>query len=256
MTRSQRRERVVVAANWSAALLLTLGLASGCTLSSFDSVEGTRRESVTTDALGDPAVPPRSSLDVETTGVLNRLLPANALPGQFVIQQSVTVRWMAAEGPEEATFDAALQRRGDSLLLLGFGPMKQVGFELLLEDGRVRFENRTGRKVPFRPEDILADVQRVFYPWIESGGDCTECERRGRRLALDVEERIGKALLEERRFRFHERPELGVVLIRYSGDRLFGVVPTECDVSNEWFGYRLEIRSHRMDRIDEAASGH
>lgn len=253
MTRTRENERSFTSAVHLGVFLLLLGFANGCAISFFDSLDSRQPRRELIDALGDGDVLSRPPLDDATARVLNRLLPADTLVGQFVIQQRVTVRWSTPEGPEEARFEAALQRRGDALLLLGFGPMKQVGFELWLKDGSVRFENRTGREVPFRPEDILADVQRVFYPWLDPATDCTECERHGPRLSLDVEERIGKERLEEREFSLRGRPELGVVRLRYSGEPLFGIVPRLCLVTNEWFGYSLKIESDRVDRIDDAS---
>lgn len=197
----------------------------------------------------ETTTPERAALDLETVQRLNRLLPADALPGEFLIQQTVTIRWLAPDGPGEATFEAALQRTEDKLLLVGFGPMQRVGFELWLEDGGVRFENRTGREMPFRPEDIIADVQRVFYPWLASETTCQTCERKGARLDLEFEERFRDDLLAERVFWLRNRRELGATRLAYSGERLFGVIPKQCEVTNEWFGYTLSIDSQRFERI-------
>ncbi len=91
------------------------------------------------------------------------LLPFDDLHENLLMRQHVTVKW--ADGEEG--FDAVLQKRRDSLLLLGLGPMNTVGFKLTLDDHGVRFDNSSGREMPFQPERILADVQRVFYPWIK-----------------------------------------------------------------------------------------
>lgn len=177
---------------------------------------------------------------------LNQLQPAEALAAEFVLQQHVTIQWSSPSGPGEAEFDAALERKGDSLLLLGLGPMQRVGFELELRRKKIRFKNHTGREVPFRPEDILADVQRVFYPWIDPKKNCRNCQRTGLWGSLEIEEQLGPEHLKQRLFQVRGRPELGNVMIQYSGQALLGALPNKAEVQNDWFGYQLTIESARM----------
>ena len=185
--------------------------------------------------------PPRQP--VEEAAALERLatdlLPATALEGELVVQQHVTVRWRERwEG-----FDAVLQKRDQQLLLVGLGPMDTVGFSLALEAGRVDFVNQSGRDMPFAPEHILADVQRIFYPWIDDAPDCTNCERNGTRAGLDIWERIGPEHLEERRFAIRGEPDRGQVVIRYEGWSDGEPVPARAILDNDWFGYQLTIDS-------------
>ena len=99
------------------------------------------------------------------------LLPVDDLRANLMMRQHVTVKW----ADREESFDAVLQKRGGVLLLLGLGPMNTVGFKLTLDRKGVSFDNLSGRELPFRPERILADVQRVFYPWIDEGWGWVEC---------------------------------------------------------------------------------
>jgi hypothetical protein len=174
------------------------------------------------------------------------LLPVGALAEDVVMQQRVTVRWK----DREESFGAVLQKRGQELLLLGLGPMNTVGFRLSLVEGHVSFENRTGRDVPFVPERILADVQRVFYPWIEGESRCTRCDRRGVRGDLEIVEHIGDEHLEQRRFFVRDRPERGEIVVRYDDWPRDAIAPHRAVLSNGWFGYELLIETTSAERLD------
>jgi hypothetical protein len=174
------------------------------------------------------------------------LLPVGALVGDVLMQQRVTVHF----GDRNEGFDAVFQKRGPTLLLLGLGPMNTVGFRLTYDDHEVLFENRTGREMPFRPERILSDVQRVFYPWIRQSPLCFECKRSEILGELEVRERIGTRFLEERSFRLVDEPERGRVVIRYgdwTGDPAF---PRQVTLDNGWFGYALTIETTSAESLD------
>lgn len=187
-----------------------------------------------------------SKMSSTMDGKVGNLLPVAALRDDLVMQQSVSVRWQ----DREESFEAVLQKRGSELLLLGLGPMNTVGFRLTLDDRGVTFENRTGRELPFLPERILADVQRVFYPWIEEDSICSNCKREGRRAGLEIRERIGDDFLEERRFSFAGRPERGELVVRYEGWIDGFSVPRRAILSNGWSGYELIIDTASVERID------
>ena len=174
------------------------------------------------------------------------LLPVDDLRENLLMRQHVTVKW----ADREESFDAVLQKRGDVLLLLGLGPMNTVGFKLTLDRDGVSFENFSGRELPFRPERILADVQRVFYPWIQEGWDCVECERREILDGLEVWERIGARFLVERSFRLLARPERGRIVVRYEGWTSDPPVPIRATLDNGWYGYELTIVTTGIERID------
>jgi len=192
-----------------------------------------------TEPASIPAERTRPAITPELRARLNRLRPAEDWPGAFVIQHRVRIRFPAPDGAREEAFDAALQREGRALLLLGFGPMQRVGFVLRLEDGAVTFTNRTGREMPFRPEDILADVQRVYFPW--SGQD---------EHGMRVDERRSDGVLVTRTFGAVDHPELGEVEIEYSGEPFFRDVPARVLVRNGWFGYELSIENQRVELLD------
>jgi hypothetical protein len=191
-----------------------------------------------------------AELQTDPASPLAGLLPVNRLSGEFVLHQIVTVRWSVEGEAFEESFNAALQRRGETLLLLGLGPLGRVGFELRLEGGEVHFENRTGRLLPFEPENILADVQRVFYPWTDEPVQCSHCQREGKHRGISILETYGASGLVERRFSFADAPDRGEVIVRYGADRLSRAIPTRADLQNDWVGYSLVIETHRFDPIE------
>jgi hypothetical protein len=197
----------------------------------------------------DKAASPLSNSGVDSQAAEDfaaRLLPVAALPDDLLMQQRVTVRWQ----DRKESFEAVLQKRGSELLLLGLGPMNTVGFKLILDDRGVSFENRSGRAMLLEPERILADVQRVFYPWIEPSSDCFNCERAGIRAGVEILERIGSKSLEERRFGLPGSPERGEIVVRYERWREDRLAPSRAVLTNGWFGYELIIETMHVERIE------
>lgn len=186
------------------------------------------------------------------------LLPVDAWPTQRVLRQRVRIEW---SGGNES-FDAVLQRRPGELSLVGLGPMNLVGFRLsLLAAGpgsggpdALEFENRSGRALPFSPAHILADVQRVFYPWLRELPDCRSCERSGRRESVVVWEKLADDRLVERRFEIPAAREAGDVRIRYADWQGDPAVPRQVVVENGWFGYRITIETLESLEAHESES--
>jgi hypothetical protein len=191
-----------------------------------------------------------SRLPASREVVAEVLLPVSALRGNLLLRQRVTIRWKQ----REESFAAVLQKREDELLLVGLGPMNAVGFTLTLDERGVQFENRSGREMPFEPERILADVQRVFYPWIEADGRCTECERHATRVGLEVSERVGQQYLEERRFEDSSGARSGEIVIRFEDWIEDGIengsIPGRAVLSNGWYGYELIVETQSVERLE------
>ena len=182
------------------------------------------------------------------------LLPVSALREDVLLRQRVTISWR----DREENLEAVMQKRGAELLVVGLGPMNAVGFTIKLDDHGVSFENRVGRELPFEAERILADIQRVFYPWIASDTECRDCVRQGRRGRITITERVGSEFLEERLFEFDEgidqsdgpgRSTRGVVSISYQ-DWIGGTsIPGRAILQNEALGYRLTIETTSVENI-------
>lgn len=179
------------------------------------------------------------------------LRPVDDWACRRLFRQRVRIDW---PGGSES-FDAVLQRRPGELTLFGLGPMNLVGFRLsLLVDGggsggpqRVVFENRSGRELPFSAAHVLADIQRVFYPWLGSDGepdfDCDGCERVGRWGSVAVSERGRFERPTERRFVVVDAPEAGEVQIRFTDWQGEPAFPRTVELENDWFDYTIRIET-------------
>ncbi len=213
-------------------LVLSMVLLAGCTtMKCRGGVEGARVPGI------ESSPEPSEALE---------LLPVSALRDDLVLRQRVTIRWLDGE----ESFEAVLQKRESELLLLGLGPMNVVGFSLRVDEGGVHFENNSGRDLPFSPTRIIADIQRVFYPWIDQEADCGACERRGAWGQVQVIERIGSEALEERRF---ER--VGVdggwqIVISYQDWIRDTSIPGLATLRNDALGYQLIVETKSVELID------
>jgi hypothetical protein len=127
---------------------------------------------------------------------LPALRPPSVVPEDFVFRQRVTAQ---VAGREARSFDAMLEKKGDRLALVGLTPLGTVLFAASLEGTRLAFEDRTGEDLPFPPEYVLLDVQRVFFPWLPPPPDGSGV-REGAVFAERVIERWAGGRLVERTF--------------------------------------------------------
>lgn len=177
------------------------------------------------------------------------LLPPDTLGFDFSWHQVVTVAWTNPDGSDQAeSFEAVLQGRGGTMQLVGLGPMSQVAFVITHTADGVAYENRSGREFPFEPEYMIADVQRVSFPW----GPAPEPGFSGRRrlevLDVSVEETWDGGHLAERRFARLDAPERGEVVVSYSG-WAGGDTASTAVLESGWYGYRLTVRTVSAQRL-------
>ena len=168
------------------------------------------------------------------------ILPPSALAGDFQWRQKVTAIYPTGR----RSFEAVLQHHEGVFRLIGLGPMGRPGFVISLQpDARVTVDNNTGRELPFSADYVLADVQRVFFPWLEAAPARYHGKRRGGVRGVQVSESYARGVLLERRFTRDDAPDRGAVTIRYSqwlpGQR----APGRAQLVNDWFGYRLVIET-------------
>jgi hypothetical protein len=176
--------------------------------------------------------------------------PATLHP-DFVVRQSLTVHTRRDGKPVDGRFDAILQKQGDTLLIVGFGPMNVKAFTLEQRGDRIEFTQLFGPELPFSPRNVVVDVHRVFFhhlpPPAEPGysgaargeldGETVEETWQGGELRRAVFTRPGSAL------RGAVSVELGP-----------GCTPAACEpasatLRNEWFGYTLEIANEGYEGL-------
>ena len=190
------------------------------------------------------AVPTMDEIDPSSyPGVLR---PPSTLGPDLMWRQKVTARW----GPDEsASFEAVLQKRGNTLTLLGLNPMGQMGFALTFDGTEIDVQTRGGIKIPFPPRFILLDVQRAFWPWLGPHKGSEQSERFGAVAGERLSERYRDGRLVERTFRRLDNVPTGVIRIRYSGWREGRRGPTTVVLDNAWFGYVLTVETYAEEAL-------
>jgi hypothetical protein len=165
-----------------------------------------------------------------------------ALPDDVLWQQRVTARW--GDGQQRG-FDAAVQKQGDVLTVLGLSPTGSVGFVIRLQNGSVTLQNQTDMEVPFPARFVVLDVQRVFFPWLPEAPPTDDGNREGVVDGEHVLERWRRGRLVERRFaRLDGRPAGSITITYEWSDDRRRVSPVRALLDNAWFGYRLVIDTH------------
>lgn len=159
------------------------------------------------------------------------------LGGDFQWRQQVTAQWPSGT----RGFDAVLSKEGNTLLLIGLGPMDTPGFILRLNDEGLSVENHTGKPIPFDPKFILLDVQRAFYPWFDA--PLANGERSTTTEGDVVTETWSNGTLRRRTFvRVSGNPK-GTLDVTYSGWSPPNRAPQRVVLRNGWFGYTLTIET-------------
>lgn len=179
------------------------------------------------------------------------LLPAGRLATDVLWEQRLVARWDSADGGGEQAFDAAVQKLGDELLVLGLSPLGEAGFVLRLSDGEISFENRSGRELSFPPDWIVLDVQRVFYPWLVDAPAGEDGRREGVVGGERVLERWSGGRLIERRFERSDGPA-GAVVVRYEWSPADELAPGRATLTDERRGYELVIETYAESRLGDA----
>jgi hypothetical protein len=177
------------------------------------------------------------------------LLPPSAMPYNFQWRQHVTATWPTGT----QSFDAVLQKQKGELTLVGLSPLGLPGFVFrLTASGELKVENRTGQKLPFEPAYVVADVERVFFPWLVPAPDGFSGKRGGQLGDVLVTERFEHGRLRERRFTRPTPAGSEQVVVRYLGyaagqDK--HEAPLRAALENQLLGYTLTIENIEQTRL-------
>jgi Protein of unknown function (DUF3261) len=105
-----------------------------------------------------------------------------------------------------------------------------------------------GRELPFEPSYVLADVERVFFPWFDAPP--SDAERSGEFGALTLAERYGSdGALVERTFTRTGDAAAGAVHVSYEAAPGAGDAAPRVVLDNAWYRYRLEIETFEQSRL-------
>jgi hypothetical protein len=172
------------------------------------------------------------------------------LAPDFMVRQTLTIRTQRDGKPLTFELDAVLQKAGDELLIIGFGPMSTKAFTLTQKGDRIEFVQLVGPELPFSPRNIVLDVHRVYFKRLPAPDAAPAGVRRGELDGEQVEETW-------------QDGELRASVFTRPGSKLAGAVRVErgpgCDrahcepelatLHNEWFGYTLTIASEGYQRL-------
>ena len=170
------------------------------------------------------------------------LQPLATLGPDFTVRQHVTASGHGGSG----SFDAVLQKKGSTLVLVGLVAGVRA-FVLKQEGDRVTFEQSLGPRMPFPPEYAVIDVHRVYWKRLPRAADAPATGIvEGSLDGETVREVWSNGSLVERRF---TRPGefTGAVRIEYgAGCTATRCAPATVRVVNEWFGYEVRIENGEM----------
>ena len=177
-----------------------------------------------------------------------------ALGDAFALEQRVRI-----ESPEGSwEFRAVLQKRGDTLILVGLGPHGGRGFVLQQNGdpdrgGTVELESHLPQELPFPPRFMLQDVQRVWFRGL--AGPLPDGEHVDTIDGDEITERWEGGRLLERTFRRVDGVPEGTLHATYEGGLGGDAPPPSVRFENGWFGYTLILTTLSHQRIDETAGG-
>jgi len=189
------------------------------------------------------------------------LAPA-AHPMDFLDRQRIVATYKG----HTASFDAVVQKKGNELTLVGLTPFGSRAFVLRQVGVEASFESFVPQTLPFPPNYILVDVERVFFRWTDAapptdanrqflhdGEIVTERWQAGRLLRRTFS-RDGTSPALPERGRNDERtspalPERGrnglppgQIVIEYDGGMASDGTPARhVSFDNGQFGYHLDI---------------
>lgn len=156
----------------------------------------------------------------------------------FAIDHRITA--IHAEGSD--SFRALIEKRGDTLVMVGLGPHGARAFTLAQAGDEVRFESQLPRELPFPPRFMLVDVHRTWLlgldrPLPDGTHRITVETPAGPESLIDT---WADGRLVSRSF---TRPEVAsAIRITYEGGLSpdpSAPPPTRVELDNGWFGYRL-----------------
>lgn len=184
----------------------------------------------------------------EYPGVLH---DPRTLPQDFMVRQTLTIKAKRDGKPAEAELDAVVQKQGDTLLILGFGPMNVKAFTLTQRDGTVELVQLMGPDVPFSPRNVVLDVHRVYFKRLPAPAEAGYSGViRGELDGETVEETWRDGQVRARVFTRPGGPLRGAVRVELgAGCDASRCEPESATLSNEWFDYTLSIVNQSYERL-------
>lgn len=186
------------------------------------------------------------------------LVPPLQLTPEVEAFQTITAVAHVGGDVRRYVFDAVLQKRRDSLLVLGLGPMNTRAFSIEQKEPLIVFERYMRASLPLSPRGVIVDVQRVFFVGVPHD-PAKRCEGvlRGEVGGETITEHwVDNALVEKTFFRASKASE-GPIVVSYrypargasDGRCRSGAEASEIELRNPWFAYELKIENHTFERL-------
>lgn len=173
----------------------------------------------------------------------------SALGDSFALEHRI--RAESREGTHE--FRAVLQKLGDTIVIVGFGPHGGRGFTLTQRGNEIEFDSQLPRELPFPPRFMLLDVHRAWFRGLE--GPLPDGEHRAELDGEEVVERWEGGRLLSRAFRRLDGEPAGWIRVTYEGGLGGSGPPPVVRYDNGWFGYRLTLTTLSYQRIEDTSGG-
>jgi hypothetical protein len=170
---------------------------------------------------------------------------------EFMVRQTITIHAQHDGKPVDGQFDAVLEKHGDRLVILGFGPMNVKAFSIEQRGDRIEFAQFMGPALPFSPRNIVLDVHRVYFKRLPSPTDPSYSGvLTGELDGEHVEETWQDGQLRKTVFTRPSGTLPGAIRIELAaGCRAISCEPESATLHNEWFGYTLSIANETYEQL-------
>lgn len=188
-----------------------------------------------TSCAATPDAPPHAAPELPRIA-----LDSRDIPGDFQLRQHLRFSW--PDGAGEA--DAVVQSACGELVVMILGPMQSSAIVIRQRGMDVRLQKATAVPMPFPPESILFDVQRVYFVPIDaipSGQGSRTVVWHG----LSVVETWRRARVVERRF----AGASNTAVVTYRDGAVPGELPRHAVLESDSPPYRIEVSTLSRQEI-------
>ena len=172
-----------------------------------------------------------------------------SVEGDWAFDHEVTITH--SEGSH--TFRAALEKNGRGLTLVALSPQGIRAFALTQTGRHVTFTPFVDLSMPFPPEYIMHDVNRLWL-WSSEPPNGGSGERSFDRDEERVTELWSGGRVRERRFSRIDGTPRGAIVATYPDGLApnapgLAPPPDSARLENGWFGYRVDTRALSWERL-------
>jgi hypothetical protein len=186
-------------------------------------------------ACGPPAAPAPPPETREYPCILHA--PSELSP-DFSVRQHIEAKAYGRTGG----FDAVLQKKADTLVVVGLAGGVRAFVLKQTDAGGITFDQSFGPKLPFPPRNVVVDIHRAFWKRLPRPNDAPPTTT----LTGDLD---GEKVLEKWNdgnlvTRVFTRPGEfeGAVRVSYGpGCKAESCTPSSIQIDNEWFRYTITI---------------